>query len=278
MFAPVSRLWLSVVVPAYNEEAGIAGFVTALAARLGELGRPYEIVVVDNGSEDGTREQLAPLVDGHTVRLLCNDVNRGKGYSVRRGMLEARGDLRLLCDADCGPSLPSLPRMIEAMAEVDVAIGSRVAPGASVGKQQPFRRRLVGWPFIAVTRTIMREPAHDVYCGSSSGARARRRPSSRASGSTAGSSTRRRSDWRGDWASRRARSGSNGPTERGRSSRSSGCWSRPYASCWPRAAACAITRRSRRVRPPGRYPSAAPERLGWSLGCPPPRPTTRATR
>ena len=165
MFAPVSRLWLSVVVPAYNEEAGIAGFVTALAARLGELGRPYEIVVVDNGSEDGTREQLAPLVDGHTVRLLCNDVNRGKGYSVRRGMLEARGDLRLLCDADCGPSLPSLPRMIEAMAEVDVAIGSRVAPGASVGKQQPFRRRLVGWPFIAVTRTIMREPAHDVYCG-----------------------------------------------------------------------------------------------------------------
>jgi dolichyl-phosphate beta-glucosyltransferase len=161
----VSGVWLSVVVPVYNEEASIAGFVTTLAGRLDELGRPYEIVVVDNASEDATRERLAPLVDGQRVRLLRNEANRGKGFSVRRGMLEARGELRLMCDADCGPSLTSLPRMIDAMADVDVAIGSRVAPGAAVAKQQPFRRRLVGWPFIFLTRTIMREPAHDVYCG-----------------------------------------------------------------------------------------------------------------
>jgi dolichyl-phosphate beta-glucosyltransferase len=156
---------LSVVVPTYNEEVGIAAFIRMLAARLREFERPFEIVVVDNASEDATCEQLAPLLDGETIRLLRNEVNRGKGYSVRRGMLEARGELRLMCDADCGPSLASLPRMIDATAEVDLAIGSRVAPGASVAKQQPFRRRLVGWPFIALTRTIMREPAHDVYCG-----------------------------------------------------------------------------------------------------------------
>jgi dolichyl-phosphate beta-glucosyltransferase len=157
--------WLSVVVPAYNEEAVIADFVKALRERLASAGRPWEIVVVDNASEDGTVAALEPVVDGERVRVLRNDVNRGKGFSVRRGMLEARGELRLMCDADCGPSLSSLPRLIEAIGAVDVAVGSRVAGGARVTNQQPLRRRLVGWPFLALTRTLMREPASDVYCG-----------------------------------------------------------------------------------------------------------------
>jgi dolichyl-phosphate beta-glucosyltransferase len=132
---------------------------------LGELGRPYEIIVVDNASLDGTVGIVRGLIDGDRVRLLQNDVNRGKGFSVRRGMLDARGELRLLCDADCGPSLASLPDMLEAIEEADVAAGSRVASGAQVDRQQPLRRRLVGWPFIALTRLIMREPTRDVYCG-----------------------------------------------------------------------------------------------------------------
>jgi dolichyl-phosphate beta-glucosyltransferase len=156
---------MSVVVPAYNEADGIADTVAALHARLESFGRPYEVIVVDNASQDATVEVLAPLVDGECVRLLRNDVNRGKGFSVRRGMLEARGELRLMCDADCGPSLESLPRVVEATADADVIAGSRVAEGAKVDRQQPFRRRLVGWPFIALTRAIMGEPTHDVYCG-----------------------------------------------------------------------------------------------------------------
>jgi len=71
----------------------------------------------------------------------------------------------MFCDADCGPSLDSLPAMLEAVEEVDVAVGSRVAGGARVARQQPLRRRLVGWPFIALTRALMREPARDIYCG-----------------------------------------------------------------------------------------------------------------
>jgi dolichyl-phosphate beta-glucosyltransferase len=162
---PVPQPWISVVVPVYNEEAGAASFVAALCERLAAGGRPWEVVVVDNASEDGTVAALAPVVDGERVRLLRNDVNRGKGFSVRRGMLEAGGELRLMCDADCGPSLDSLPALIAAVEEVDVAVGSRVARGARVTNQQPFRRRLVGWPFIALTRALMREPASDVYCG-----------------------------------------------------------------------------------------------------------------
>jgi dolichyl-phosphate beta-glucosyltransferase len=156
---------MSVVVPAYNEEAGIATAIETLHAKLGALGRPYEIIVVDNGSLDRTAEIVEGLADGDRLHLLRNNANRGKGFSVRRGMLEARGDLRLMCDADCGPSLSSLPGMLAAMERADVVAGSRVASGAQVDRQQPFRRRLVGWPFIALTRTLMSEPTKDVYCG-----------------------------------------------------------------------------------------------------------------
>jgi dolichyl-phosphate beta-glucosyltransferase len=156
---------MSVVVPAYNEEAGIARAIETLRARLDGYERPYEIIVVDNGSQDRTVEVVEAVADGERVRLLRNEVNRGKGFSVRRGMLDARGELRLLCDADCGPSLASLPQMLTAMENADVIAGSRTAAGAQVDRQQPLRRRLVGWPFIALTRTLLREPTKDVYCG-----------------------------------------------------------------------------------------------------------------
>lgn len=156
---------MSVVVPAYNEEAGIARVIEALHSRLAGFERPYEIIVVDNASQDGTVAALEPLLDGDRVRVLRNNVNRGKGFSVRRGMLDARGELRLLCDADCGPSLASLGDMLDAMEHADVVAGSRVAQGAQVDRQQPLRRRIVGWPFIALTRLLMREPTKDVYCG-----------------------------------------------------------------------------------------------------------------
>jgi len=152
-------------VPVFNEEAGIAAFLSILRERLDAIGRSHEIVVVDNASTDATVAVLEPLVDGERVRLLRNDANRGKGFSVRRGMLDAAGELRLICDADCAVSLASLPALLDAVEEVDVAIGSRVERGAKVARQQPLRRRLVGWPFIALTRGLMREPARDVYCG-----------------------------------------------------------------------------------------------------------------
>jgi dolichyl-phosphate beta-glucosyltransferase len=156
---------MSVVVPTHNEEEGVLGIVTQLRDWLEARGRPYEIVVVDNASEDRTVEVLEPVLDRFQVRLLRNEVNRGKGFSVRRGMLEAKGELRLLCDADCEPSLASLGRMVQAMGDADVVAGSRVVEGAYVAQTQPLRRRLFGWPFIALTRVLMVEPTRDIYCG-----------------------------------------------------------------------------------------------------------------
>jgi glycosyltransferase involved in cell wall biosynthesis len=157
--------WISVVVPAFNEEAGIERTVRTLREWLEQRGRQFEILVVDNASTDRTCERLAPLIEGERVRLLRNDCNRGKGHSVRRGMLEARGVLRLHCDADCAVSLPSLPRMLELIEDVDVVVGSRLAPGARLARRQPLRRRIMGRTFVALCRRVLREPTRDLYCG-----------------------------------------------------------------------------------------------------------------
>src|SRR5215213_4893426 len=156
---------MSVVVPAFNEERAIGDTVTALRAWLESNGRPWEILVVDNASEDGTRERLAPLLDGERVRLLVNEQNLGKGASVRRGMLATTGDLRLHCDADCAPSIASLGHMLELLEHVDVVTGSRLAEGAQVGRRQPLRRRIVGRSFVDLCRLVLGEPTRDIFCG-----------------------------------------------------------------------------------------------------------------
>jgi len=158
----VSVPWVSAVVPAYNEAAGIVGTVDALEAAFDALGRPWEIVVVDNASTDGTPERLA---GDDRVTVLVNESNRGKGYSMRRGMLHATGKLRLHCDADCGPSLASLPRLLERIEDADVVVGSRLAAGAEVAVRQPLRRRIVGRTFVELCRRALREPTHDLFCG-----------------------------------------------------------------------------------------------------------------
>jgi len=156
---------LSIVIPVLNEEDEISIILTAAIALLEERGGDWEIVVVDNASTDRTVERVAPFVDGQRVRLLENDSNRGKGFSIRRGMLEARGDLRLMCDADCVASLRSLPSMEHLAGVADVVVGSRLSAGARVTRRQPLRRRVVGVGFIALTRALMGKLPKDVYCG-----------------------------------------------------------------------------------------------------------------
>jgi dolichyl-phosphate beta-glucosyltransferase len=156
---------MSVVVPAYNEERGIAQTVNEARAWLDADGRPYEIIVVDNASVDGTVEALRPALQGGRVRLLRNSANQGKGYSVRRGMLEARGGLRLHCDADCTSSFASLQRMLDLLEGADVVVGSRLARGARLGRRQPLGRRVLGRSFVLLCRAVLREPTEDLFCG-----------------------------------------------------------------------------------------------------------------
>jgi dolichyl-phosphate beta-glucosyltransferase len=160
----VSTPWISVVVPAFNEERGIAGAVRDARAWLDERGGDWELIVVDNASTDRTIERLEPLLDDR-VRVLRNDRNRGKGYSMRRGMLEARAPLRLHCDADCVGSFESFDRMLALLEGADVVTGSRLGPDARVGRRQPLHRRIVGRTFVELCRRLLREPTPDIYCG-----------------------------------------------------------------------------------------------------------------
>jgi glycosyltransferase involved in cell wall biosynthesis len=154
-----------VVVPAFNEERSIATTVTTLRDWLADHGGDFELIVVDNASTDATAKRVEPLLDGDRIRLLRNERNRGKGHSMRRGMLEAHGELRLHCDADCAVCLPSLPRMLELIEDADVVVGSRLAAGAAVGRRQPLRRRIAGRGFQQLCRLVLREPTSDLFCG-----------------------------------------------------------------------------------------------------------------
>jgi len=161
----VSGPSVSIIIPVYNEEREVAGIIAAARAWLEPRGTAWEILVVDNASTDRTAAVVEPLLEDGHVRLLRNAVNRGKGHSVRRGMLEATGDLRLMCDADNAPSLASLDRLVELARDADVVIGSRSTGDAEVTRHQPLRRRIVGFGFLSLSRHLMSEPAQDIYCG-----------------------------------------------------------------------------------------------------------------
>jgi glycosyltransferase involved in cell wall biosynthesis len=158
-------LSMSVIVPVFNEGPEIATIVPALRDTLTRRGGEWEIIVVDNASEDDTALCLQPYLQDPRVRLLRNESNRGKGYSVRRGMLEAGGDLRLMCDADCAPSLVSLPSMEALIGTWDVVAGARNESESRVARYQPVQRRAASLAFIFLCRRVMGEPLRDVFCG-----------------------------------------------------------------------------------------------------------------
>jgi len=154
-----------VIIPAYCEEVGIAHTITSVHEQLRVEGLTFEIIVVDNASTDATVRKVQEL-NLPEVRVLSNETNRGKGWSVRRGMLDSAGVLRLHCDADCAPSLSSLDSMRDLItAGADVVVGSRLGPGADIGQKQPVLRRVAGSSFQTLCRVILREPTRDRFCG-----------------------------------------------------------------------------------------------------------------
>jgi dolichyl-phosphate beta-glucosyltransferase len=159
---------LSVVIPAWNEAARLPDTLAALARFLGPRRGETELVVVDDGSTDGTaevvREACARL--GLALCLLRHEPNRGKGYAVRRGALEARGERILLMDADLSVPLDHLPRMEARLAEgCDVVIGSRHLEGSRIAAPQaPLRQRL-GALFRMLALLLIAPGTSDFTCG-----------------------------------------------------------------------------------------------------------------
>ena len=161
MTAPIS---LSVVIPAFNEEPRLPGTLATLLPFLRSRGETFEVVVVDDGSRDRTAEVAQE--GGPEVRVLKNPGNRGKGYSVRNGMLNAQGEWRLMCDADLSTPIEELDRLKASLTDgAQIAIASRAVSGANLEKRQSIMRESSGRFFNLLVRTMHLPGIKDTQCG-----------------------------------------------------------------------------------------------------------------
>jgi dolichyl-phosphate beta-glucosyltransferase len=165
----MKTMTLSVVIPAYNEERRLPSTLDAIFAWLETHSfSDAEILVVDDGSSDSTAELVADRAKSEArLRLLKNPGNRGKGYAVRHGMMEAHGDWILMSDADLSAPIAELPKLIEAAAEKNaaIAIGSRALDRSLIGVHQAPGRELSGIVFNRVMRIVTGLPYADTQCG-----------------------------------------------------------------------------------------------------------------
>jgi glycosyltransferase involved in cell wall biosynthesis len=157
---------LSIIIPSYNEELRLPVTLERIAAYVQNCEREAEILVVDDGSKDRTAEvaesfrSKIPL-----LRVVSNGVNRGKGYSVRHGMQEARGRVALFTDADLSAPIEEASKLIEALETNDVAIGSRAVDRSLISVHESPFRELAGIIFNKIVRLILRLPFVDTQCG-----------------------------------------------------------------------------------------------------------------
>jgi glycosyltransferase involved in cell wall biosynthesis len=160
---------LSIIVPAYNESARLPETLRRIENYFTRSAWDFhEILVVDDGSRDGTFEAAEGFADiNPNIRVLSNPGNRGKGYSVRHGMLEARGEWRLFSDADLSTPIEELDKLWCRLhkAGAQIAIGSRALDRSLIGIHQPGFRESAGKVFNAVMRGVTGLPFADTQCG-----------------------------------------------------------------------------------------------------------------
>jgi dolichyl-phosphate beta-glucosyltransferase len=163
MTAPLE---LSIVVPAYNEEARLPRSLEQIRNYLRSAHPSSEVIVVDDGSADhtvGTVRAFQSVMP--ELRLISNSLNCGKGYSVRNGMLAARGEIALFTDADLSAPIEEAEKLLQALHSADVAIGSRGLDRSLIQIHQSRARELAGIFFNRMVRLATGLPFEDTQCG-----------------------------------------------------------------------------------------------------------------
>lgn len=160
-------LELSVVIPAYNEERRLPVYLVEILAYLEVQPFSFEVIIVDDGSQDGTVEMVERFTaENSKVHLIRLPQNRGKGYAVKTGMLKACGKLRLFADADGATPVSELAGLKKAIdAGADVAVASRALRDDSHTVKSKFHRKLMGTVFNFIVRTLTVKGINDTQCG-----------------------------------------------------------------------------------------------------------------
>jgi dolichyl-phosphate beta-glucosyltransferase len=163
----LSQPHLSVVVPAYNEEARIGPSLERLAEYYGAQDYKWDIAVVSDGSTDRTNEIVSDFASKHpNFKLIDSQPNHGKGFVVRKGMLEATGDWILFCDADLATPQEETEKLISHMRDgADIAIGSRPMKESKLEVRQPLYREFLGRCFNKAVKLLAIKGIDDTQCG-----------------------------------------------------------------------------------------------------------------
>lgn len=164
----MTNCYLSIIIPAYNEEKKIEKDLALVYDYLEKQPYTYEVLVVDDGSRDKTSEIVMSLKAGYrNLSCIKYKENRGKGYAVRTGMLQAKGEYVLFADAGTCVPFEDLEKAIRLLRDsCDVAIGSRALPESQVLRKQPKYRQIGSRLFGVVVRHIMGvNPIKDTQCG-----------------------------------------------------------------------------------------------------------------
>ena len=156
---------ISLVVPAYNEELRIGTSITKIAEYLRTQNDPWEIILVDDGSRDGTvaAANSAAQAAALSIRVIALPENRGKGAAVRAGVLGSSGDWVLISDADLSTPIEEWVKLREAGTRV--AIGSRAVDESLIRQRQPLYRRTMGKVFNVLVRLLSVRGIRDTQCG-----------------------------------------------------------------------------------------------------------------
>jgi len=164
--------FLSIVIPAYNEEKRIGRTLDEVLRFLKTQTYRTEVIVVDDGSTDETAKRVSERMSqyhdaGHELRVLINTPNRGKGYSVKRGLTDASGEILLFSDADLSSPITEAPKLIDPIAarRADVTLGSRALNRELIGVHQPRMREFGGTVFNLCMRVITGLKFKDTQCG-----------------------------------------------------------------------------------------------------------------
>lgn len=161
-------LELSIVIPAFNEEQRLPKTLESIRRYLNSRPLRAEVLVVDDGSTDATAQVVEAATGGFAaLRLLSNGRNRGKGFSVRHGMLQAGGEVALFTDADLSTPIEEADKLIAALRDrgYDVAIGSRAVNRSLIEVRQSAFREQAGIIFNRIMRRITGLPFQDTQCG-----------------------------------------------------------------------------------------------------------------